>query len=375
MSLRVKNALYTLGIRLKYGEHAGAIAKKYNLQNLIGREETNKLIKNELKDQKILKIALKESRPPWFVRNITLSAFCCNKGFYSTFSKDCVKGMMVGTLLYRSADLKDDFSDNYLEKKLPPHKTFEEVHNILLDEKNLVYLARNWGIEEASLIANASYSLINLGRNMLKEMNEKAFEEYEKFEKGDLNLTQAKDFFYRFCLKKGRMEEVRKELSSIEKILETQKKLGKVGETWIRVSHLLAGGEEKYLEPLGEFFLYSTSLLNLAADDLKEAEDDFSYDGESKVGIKNPANILALCMISEGYNWLSLSELKKYLKEKGKVVYKMLNYYFENVLESYERAKDSPYEKDLSLTLGLTLDMMEREVKKFEKKFNVKVKF
>ncbi len=376
LSLRLRNKLEIFGLGLKYGKNAKAIGKKYNLQNLIGAREAEKIIgrvyAREQDIFKIIKRKLKETRPPWFIRNITLSAYACNQNYEKTFSEECLYDMITGSaFLYPGGDSEDDFCDNYLESFISSNEKYERILDLLRDTKNLIRISS--GNREALNLAKATHYLLTEGASRLRRRSERAFEEYSRRKRERLDPVQAKDFYYRFCLRKGRIEEVRKNLVSLEKILETQRKLGEIGATWAVVSHLLAGGEEGYLEDLEKFYLNGTSLLNLAADDLKEVEEDFAYDPKSKVGIKNPANVLALKMVSEGYDHLSLKELKNYLKKNSIEISRMIVLHAENLEKSYENLKDSPYEEDLPYVFGFMEEIVEREVKKFEKRFKIKV--
>jgi hypothetical protein len=373
LTLKLRNKLEIFLISLKYGSSGKTIARKYNFQNLIGEKETKKLAKEFYREEpeilKIVKKKMKETRPPWFVRNITLSSFSSNKSYRETYSKNCVYDMVTGTLLYLAGDLKDDFVDIYLENFISFDENFESIFEILREEKNLVSLASSY--PDAFLLAKASNFLHEKGVERLKKRSERAFNEYLKKKRERLDLLEAKDFFYNFCLRKGRIEEVRKNLTSTEKILETQKKLGEIGATWARVSHILTNGEEKILDALESFYLNATSALNLAADDLKEIKDDFSFDKKSKVGIKNPANALALKMISENYDFLSLKELKNYLRNNSYVIPEMFEVYFKNLFLDYEKIKSSVYAEDLPHVLGLISNIITKEVKKFGKKFGI----
>lgn len=372
--LRLRNKFEIFGIGLKYGKNAKLLAKKYNLQNLMGAKEAKNFIKEKHKNEpeilKIINEKIKETRPHWFVRNITLSSFNSNKGYNSTFSNECIYDIVTGTLLYLGGELKDDFTDNYLEDLLNPDENFSNILYLLKDEKKLVNLPHK--CKKSFLLSKAANSLLEEGAESLRLRSKRAFEEYVKKKEEKLDFIQAKDFYYRFCLRKGRIEEVRNNLNSFEKILETQKKLGEIGATWARISHILSGGKENYLNSLENFYLNATSLLNLVADDLKEVEEDFSEDEKSKIGIKNPANFLALQMVSNGYNFLSKNKLKIYLKENSKIISAAFNSYWDNLMEELDNLVFSPYEDLLQVTY-LVSDIFEKEMKNFEKKFKIKI--
>jgi len=375
LSLKLRNKLEILGIRFKYGKSAEFLAKKYNLQNLIGARKAERIIEEKYKNEpqilKIINKKIKETRPPWFVRNINLSSFNSNKGYASTFSEECIEDMAIGTILYLGGDLKDDFTDNYLEDLLSQEESFSNILSLLKDENNLLKLQHK--SKDSFIIAKATASLLEEGSSRLKNRSERAFKEYVEKKENRLDPIQAKDFFYRFCLRKGRIEEVRKNLTSLEKILETQRKLGEIGATWARVSHILSGGEEKFLDSLGNFYLYVTSWLNLAGDDLKEIEKDFYPDKKSKIGIENPANVLALSMVADGYNFLSLNELKNYLRKNSQKISEMFNFYWDNLMEEYDKLVFSPYE-DLFHVINLATEIVNREIKNLERKFKVSIK-
>ncbi|MEM5790982.1 MAG: hypothetical protein QXP77_02960, partial [Candidatus Aenigmatarchaeota archaeon] len=182
LGLNLRSRFEILMIGLKYGKNAKFLAKKYNLQNLIGAREAKSLIKEKYKIEpeilKILNEKIKETRPPWFVRNINLSSFNSNKNYASTFSPECIYDMVTGTILYLGGDLKDDFIDNYLEDLLDPEESFPNILTLLKDEKKLINLPHK--NKRSFLLAKSTRDLLKEGAERLRKRSKRAFEEYMK---------------------------------------------------------------------------------------------------------------------------------------------------------------------------------------------------
>jgi len=378
--LKIRSNLETTVIGHKYGSDAKTIAKKYNLQNLLGGKSATNQIKHLYEsDREARELVLKknkETRPPWFVRNITLSAYSANRGYDSTYDDDCIFDMATGTLLYLGGDLKDDFCDHHLEKILREKNEQASYESIvdLMNEDKILKIAST-ADKESSLKARAMKSLLDLGNIRLKQRNNVAFEEYRKRKDEKLDGIQALDFLFRYLLRTGEIERVRKMIEGpLDKKLETQKKLGYIGVTWAIVNDILTGGgKREVIDGLEMFYLNGTNLTNFAGDDLKEVKEDFAPDERSSVGIENPANVLSLLMISEGYNTLSYALLKDYMKRNLGIVAEMLTSYVKRLYVGYEKLKDTEYSQDILPAMGLMVGVAKSGIRKFEKNLNIEL--
>ena len=276
--------------------------------------------------------------------------------------------------LGNGGDLKDTSLDEDLPLDFLSTMSLEEVQNLVQDDELLkeTFKEKLGKVPLSFLGYEISW---RKGICKLEEVEPSAARQVMKY-KSIAESKAGEELFLSSRIRANDLEEVRKNLRSLEDILELQGKLGAIA------GGIVSGSLEIYksdFDPLRNvlptFFYNLTSFANLVGDDLKEFKEDFKRVGDS---IKNPANSLALLLVKEGMGMPNLKKLEEFLNsERGREIFAgMIDFFLEKLRGNVEFISSHGSEVERKLTsysLGFTFASVSNNLKKFSREFKLQI--